>query len=127
MGRPVKMRVGEGRNMHEISRQAAIEAGVTDEIAADLLRSVINIMADTLADGGWMDLRGLGIFEVVYKKPRMVTNMQTRPATRFMVPAKSVVMFRPSSELRERVKMLVDRKAEHKKRPAPPQCFSKKA
>jgi integration host factor subunit beta len=63
-------------------------------------------MAEQLARGERIEIRGLGSFSVYYRAPHRGINPQT--GTSVLVPGKFLPRFRPGKELRERVDIKTD-------------------
>lgn len=62
---------------------------------------ILEEIAQALADGNRVELRGFGAFSVRERKPRVGRNPRT--GEKVMVEAKSVPFFRPGKDLRARV------------------------
>ena len=75
------------------------------DLKAEDLEKVVGVIldkiADALADGDRVELRGFGAFSVRQRKARVGRNPRTGEAV--SVKAKSVPFFRPGKELRARV------------------------
>jgi len=72
--------------------------------SADLeasVRHVIDLMAQTLASGGGIEIRGFGSFSLSYRPARIGRNPRTGEAV--AVASKHVPKFRPGQRWRERV------------------------
>lgn len=82
-------------------RIVSAQAGVTAAQARAAIESVVGVVIAGLVRDERVSLHGLGTFEVRRRSPRRVRN----PASGVMmeVPAKMVVRFKPSVELRSRV------------------------
>ncbi len=65
------------------------------------VRTILDEMARTLTNGGRVEIRGFGSFNLNYRPQRTGRNPKTGIAV--MVPAKYVPHFKPGKELRERV------------------------
>jgi nucleoid DNA-binding protein len=59
------------------------------------------VIAEALSNGGKVDLRGFGSFQVSGKKERQGRNPRTGKS--MTIPAKSVAVLKPSKELSDRV------------------------
>ncbi|RFC34405.1 MAG: integration host factor subunit beta [Candidatus Nitrotoga sp. LAW] len=69
---------------------------------ADLaVKVILDAMAETLARGGRIEIRGFGSFALNYRPPRMGRNPKS--GDKVQVPAKYVPHFKAGKELRERV------------------------
>ncbi|PIP81116.1 MAG: integration host factor subunit beta [Gammaproteobacteria bacterium CG22_combo_CG10-13_8_21_14_all_40_8] len=65
------------------------------------VKSILEQMAQTLAKGDRIEIRGFGSFSLHYRAPRVGRNPKT--GTSVTLPKKSVPHFKPGKELRERV------------------------
>jgi len=65
------------------------------------VKSLIEEMARTLAQGGRIEVRGFGSFSLHFRPPRMGRNPKTGDAV--PLTGKYVPHFKPGKELRERV------------------------
>jgi integration host factor subunit beta len=71
-----------------------------------IVNTVLDEIADALAEGNRVELRGFGAFSVRQRKARKGRNPRTGEAVQ--VAAKAVPFFRPGKELRARVNNGVD-------------------
>ncbi|HVK50614.1 MAG TPA: integration host factor subunit beta [Pseudoxanthomonas sp.] len=65
------------------------------------VKSLLEMMAGSLAQGDRIEIRGFGSFSLHYRPPRMGRNPKTGDSV--ALPAKHVPHFKPGKELRERV------------------------
>jgi len=65
------------------------------------VKVILEAMAETLARGGRIEIRGFGSFALNYRPPRTGRNPKT--GEKVQVPAKYVPHFKAGKELRERV------------------------
>ncbi len=65
------------------------------------VRTILSTMAETLAAGGRIEVRGFGSFAVHQRPARIARNPKT--GERVAVPPKWVPHFKPGKQLRERV------------------------
>ncbi|WP_322995351.1 integration host factor subunit beta [Castellaniella sp.] len=65
------------------------------------VKTVLDAMADALAQGQRIEIRGFGSFSLSQRQPRIGRNPKSGETV--MVPAKLVPHFKPGKELRERV------------------------
>jgi integration host factor subunit beta len=65
------------------------------------VKSMLDLMAQTLASGERIDIRGFGSFSLHYRPPRTGRNPKTGDAV--TLASKYVPHFKPGKELRERV------------------------
>lgn len=67
----------------------------------DAVKEVLEQMADTLADGDRIEIRGFGSFSLHFRAPRTGRNPKTGDSVQ--LTGKYVPHFKPGKELRERV------------------------
>jgi len=84
----------------------ASELGMTQEQVAEVIQKTLDCISGELAEGRTVELRNFGIFEVVVRKPRTGRNPK-RPEIEIMIPERSMVRFRSSGELRQRVEQII--------------------
>lgn len=65
------------------------------------VKTILDAMASTLADGHRIEIRGFGSFALSHRPPRVGRNPKS--GARVDVPEKRVPHFKPGKELRERV------------------------
>lgn len=82
-------------------RIVAEQAGVTAKQARDAIDAVVALIVAGLVAEGRVVVHGLGSFDKHRRSPRRVRNLAT--GEMMDVPAKTVVKFKPSSYLRDRV------------------------
>jgi integration host factor subunit beta len=70
------------------------------------VKTILDAMSKTLADGNRVEIRGFGSFHVSERPPRMGRNPKS--GEKVLVPGKRVPHFKPGKELRERVDMRMD-------------------
>ena len=66
-----------------------------------VVKIILEAMSNTLSNGGRVEIRGFGVFELNYRPSRQGRHLKTRAILK--VPAKYVPHFRAGKELRERV------------------------
>lgn len=88
-------------NKLELIRALAEEAGIPRPDAAKIVEIVFESMADALARGGRVEIRGLCSFFVKEYKSYMGRNPMTGEKVR--IPEKRLPFFKVGKELRERV------------------------
>jgi integration host factor subunit beta len=72
--------------------------------AADVelaIKSILEIMADSLAAGNRIEIRGVGCFSVRQRTARVGRNPKTGETV--AIPSRYAIHFKPGKELRERV------------------------
>ena len=65
------------------------------------VKTIIDLMSDTLSSGQRIEIRGFGSFSLHYRAPRVGRNPKTGDSV--TLEAKHVPHFKPGKELRERV------------------------
>ena len=74
------------------------------------VKTLIEEMADTLANGGRIEIRGFGSFSLHFRAPRVGRNPKTGASVE--LHGKYVPHFKPGKELRERVNAAMYREKE---------------
>ena len=62
---------------------------------------LLNRLADALAEGERIEIRGFGSFDLHHRTPRMARNPKTGAAVK--LPAKVAVHFKPGKDMKDRV------------------------
>ena len=101
------MALSEGGNKGTVTKSELIERiaerqtllGYKDVELA--VKSILELMAQTLASGERIEIRGFGSFSLHYRPPRIGRNPKTGESV--ALPGKYVPHFKPGKELRERV------------------------
>ena len=75
------------------------------------VKSLLDMMASSLAGGERIEVRGFGSFSLHYRPPRNGRNPRTGETV--ALPGKHVPHFKPGKELRERVSDVVPLADEH--------------
>jgi integration host factor subunit beta len=73
------------------------------------VKTVLDAMAQALADGQRIEIRGFGSFSLSRRLPRVGRNPKS--GEQVLVPGKQVPHFKSGKELRERVDAVFDQKA----------------
>ncbi len=74
---------------------------MTDLVVDDAVREILDLMVDTLANDGRVEVRGFGSFCLHHRRARMGRNPKTGESV--PVPAKAIPHFKPGKALREAV------------------------
>ena len=74
---------------------------MSDIVVDDAVREILNLMIDTLANDGRVEVRGFGSFCLHHRRARMGRNPKTGESV--PVPAKAIPHFKPGKALREAV------------------------
>jgi integration host factor subunit beta len=84
-----------------IERLAAKQSQLSPHDVELAVKTLIDTMTDTLADGGRIEVRGFGSFSLHFRAPRVGRNPKTGEAVE--LSGKHVPHFKPGKELRDRV------------------------
>lgn len=88
-------------NKNMLAKEVAVSEKVTLSTAFKTVDGVLRIIAEKLAQGESVQLRGFGSFAVVNKSERKVNDIKTgKPIT---IPAHKSVLFKPSKEIVEKL------------------------
>ncbi len=82
----------------EIAKEVALRIGSTQTDAAAAVQATLDIMAEELAKGGHIELRGFGVFEIKVRKSSVGRNPR-KPEKTVVIPARKIVKFRAGKEL----------------------------
>lgn len=84
-------------NKNMLAKEVAVSEKVTLTTAFKTVDGALRIIAETLAKGESVNLRGFGAFTVVNKAERILKNIHTgKPVT---IPAHKSVRFKPSKKI----------------------------
>jgi len=95
----------------DIVRSIADSLTVSQVQTKVIVQKTFDAIIESLIEGGRVELRNFGVFEVRCRKPRNARNPKTGKAIK--VPAKRVVTFKPGKVMEAKVAALV--KAKKKK------------
>ena len=85
----------------EIVRTISEEIGLTQFQTKEIVQKTFNAIVETLVEGGRIELRNFGVFEVKRRAPRKARNPRT--GDKVFVPEKYVIAFKPGKEMEQRV------------------------
>jgi len=85
----------------EIVRTISDEIGLTQLQTKELVQKTFSTIINALVEGGRIELRNFGVFEVKRRAPRKARNPRT--GAKVFVPEKFVVTFKPGKEMEDRV------------------------
>ena len=89
-------------NRSDLIRQLALRHPQLTAQDCDLaVRTILDALSRTLAQGGRIEIRGFGSFGLNYRPPRNGRNPKTGAAV--SIPAKHTPHFKPGKDLRDRV------------------------
>lgn len=75
------------------------DSGLIQHQVFDVLQKALNCIVEALAKGDKVELRNFGVFEVKVSRARTGRNPKA-PAKQVVIPARSVVRFKPGKEMR---------------------------
>lgn len=84
-----------------IQQLSAMYPDLSPRQVEDAVKELIEQMAQQLASGGRIEIRGFGSFSLHYRAPRVGRNPKT--GAKVSLDGKQVPHFKPGKELRERV------------------------
>ena len=87
----------------------AEETGIVQRDVVNVIQMTLDSLADELANGGNVELRNFGVFEVVIRKSRKGRN-PNQPQNEVTIPEHCIVKFRAGKELKARVEKLNPKK-----------------
>ncbi len=97
----------------EIVRTISDEIGMTQLQTKDIVQKTFSAIVEALVEGGRIELRNFGVFEVKRRAPRKARNPRT--GAKVFVPEKFVVTFKPGKEMEDRVRELERQAADESK------------
>src|SRR6516162_7669136 len=83
-----------------ITRKIAERLGISQGLALQAVQMVFDGIMETLVNEGRIELRNFGVFEVKRRRARRARNLRT--GEKVVVPARSVVTFKPGLEMEQR-------------------------
>lgn len=89
----------------EIAARVADRVGITQSAAAVQVQATLDVIAEELAAGGHIELRGFGVFELKMRQARIGRN-PNQPANSVTIPARRVIKFRAGKELADTIAKL---------------------
>ena len=90
-----------------IERIAAVETQLSSKDVELAIKLMLDHMAEALAIGERIEIRGFGSFSLHYRAPRLGRNPKT--GEKVELEGKYVPHFKPGKELRERVNLSIQR------------------
>lgn len=86
----------------ELSIRIANETGLTQIAVKEVIQKFLDYIVDSLIEGENVEFRNFGVFECVYRKPRVGRNPQ-RPQETVQIPGRHVVRFKSGKELKKKL------------------------
>ena len=84
-----------------IEKLAGQQPHLPAKVVEEAVKEILEHMANTLADGERIEIRGFGSFSLHYRAPRVGRNPKT--GEDIPITARRVVTFRPGQKLKSRV------------------------
>lgn len=78
------------------------KTGLTQSQVFDVIQETLDQIVNALAEGGKVELRNFGVFEVKIRKARVGRN-PNKPETDVPIPARSMVKFKAGKDMRAEV------------------------
>lgn len=88
-----------------IANKVADKINITQSDAFEAVKATLDVIGEILADGGHIELRGFGVFEIITQRPRIGRNPR-RPEATVQIPPRKVVKFRAGTELAAKIEQL---------------------
>ena len=89
-----------------IERLAGLQSHLSAKTVEEAVKEMLDHMADTLADGERIEVRGFGSFSLHYRAPRTGRNPKT--GDKVELEGRYVPHFKPGKELRDRVNIYTE-------------------
>lgn len=89
-------------NNKELTAELSNRLGKTQKEVTRLLDATISVMKEGFATGNDISFQGFGAFEIRKKEERITKNPLTQK--RMLIPPKLVLVFKPSNNLKEKLK-----------------------
>jgi nucleoid DNA-binding protein len=80
----------------------ATETGVSQQQVMAVVQKTLDYITESLVNGEDIEFRDFGVFEVITRKSRIGRNPH-KPEDTVIIPARRVVKFKPSKEMKARV------------------------
>lgn len=93
-----------------IERIAAVQSQLSAKDVELAVKMMLDNMAEALAEGERIEIRGFGSFSLHYRAPRLGRNPKT--GEKVELAGKYVPHFKPGKELRERVNLSLQKEQE---------------
>ena len=89
----------------ELAVKIAEETGLTQVAVKEVVQKFLDYILEARARGEKLEFRNFGVFESVYRKPRIGRNPQ-KPQNTVQIPGRYVVRFKPGKEMKAEMKKL---------------------
>ncbi len=91
-------------NKLELTEQFAAKLGITRTEAERILNAFINLVYETLRNGGKVNISGFGQFSVSHRAPRIGVNPRN-PSEKITIPELNTPKFKAGEAFKEAVKL----------------------
>lgn len=78
------------------------ETGLTQLAVKEVIQKFLDKVVDELAEGTNVEFRNFGVFQCVYRKPRIGRNPR-RPQETVQIPGRRVIRFKTGKEMKARL------------------------
>jgi nucleoid DNA-binding protein len=78
------------------------QTGLAQQQVLEVVQKTFDCISEALAQGGTVELRNFGVFEVRVRKARIGRNPNA-PETDVKIPPRAVVKFKPGKQMRDEV------------------------
>jgi len=78
------------------------ETGMIQQDVFAVIQKSLDYISETLAEGGHIEFRDFGVFDVCLRKERVGRN-PNEPEKPVIIPAHKVVRFRPGKKMKEQI------------------------
>ena len=95
------MRTNKGETMtkRELAVRIAEETGLTQVSVKEVIQKALDYIIESLLKSEKVEFRNFGVFESVFRKPRIGRNPQ-KPENTVQIPGRHVVRFKPGKEMK---------------------------
>ena len=86
----------------ELVVRISTETGLTQQDVLAVIQKSLDYITDELAQGGHVEFRDFGVFDVCLRKERIGRN-PNEPEKPVVIPAHNVVRFKPGKKMKEMI------------------------
>ncbi len=91
---------GKTMTKRELAVRIAEETGLTQIAVKEVIQKTLDYITESLLKGENVEFRNFGVFETVYRKPRIGRNPQ-KPLDTVQIPGRRVIRFKAGKEMKE--------------------------
>ncbi|MGL6195758.1 MAG: HU family DNA-binding protein [Thermoguttaceae bacterium] len=92
----------------DIVKTIAERLGLSQVVTKKIVQETLDVIIETIVETGRIELRMFGTFDVRHRPPRIARNPNTDEKVK--VPAKTIVRFKPSILMEQKVAALVKKR-----------------